>query len=34
MLLVVAMAPTERELEEEERIAGLAQSLRERSHDY
>lgn len=32
MLLVVAMAPTERELKEEQRIAGLAQSLRERSH--
>lgn len=32
MLLVVAMAPTERELKEERRVAGLAQSLRERSH--
>jgi NO-binding membrane sensor protein with MHYT domain len=32
MLLVVAMAPTERELKEEQRVAGLAQSLRERSY--
>jgi NO-binding membrane sensor protein with MHYT domain len=31
LLLVVAMAPTERELSEEQRIAGLAQALRERS---
>jgi hypothetical protein len=32
MLLVVAMAPTERELREEQRTAGLAQALRERSY--